>query len=305
MKPGNYCTHAINDLSATLNSHIMNGTLSKESRAFVADVIKYLQQSIKFVLPENGKFYDMIETKSLVSGAASFGNTTGRFAVLQDHEAESWAPPYKLTAYEYTINMLSQELNPGELKSSKRILLTVDFEDSTFILLVIWFDSMRSWSPVFGCLQVHKPIVVEDGCIADGVMDVLLPSSEQGESEVVKAIVPEMAALIQAFIFMRCNNVYVKTLPTPIRLNKSRRKKGKPPLFEYKVLEVKESKGIIYESEPGSMKRTSPRIHLRRGHIRTFQNGDSTYVSPCVVGNKKQGMIHKDYAAQSSVTLAH
>lgn len=41
----------------------------------------------------------------------------------------------------------------------------------------------------------------------------------------------------------------------------------------------------------------SPRVHLRRGHPREYRPGLWTWVQPCAVGAKENGMIHKDYRA--------
>jgi len=40
----------------------------------------------------------------------------------------------------------------------------------------------------------------------------------------------------------------------------------------------------------------SPALHLRRGHARQYSPGLYTWVQPCIVGNKKDGLVHKDYA---------
>lgn len=40
----------------------------------------------------------------------------------------------------------------------------------------------------------------------------------------------------------------------------------------------------------------SPRLHLRRGHIRQYKPGHYTWVSPCAVGNPDSGAIDKDYS---------
>lgn len=44
----------------------------------------------------------------------------------------------------------------------------------------------------------------------------------------------------------------------------------------------------------------SPRLHLRRGHARQYAEGKYCWVQPHVVGNKKLGMVHKDYRAITS-----
>lgn len=39
----------------------------------------------------------------------------------------------------------------------------------------------------------------------------------------------------------------------------------------------------------------SPRLHIRRGHIRRYQTGKTTWVKQCMVGTPELGVIEKDY----------
>lgn len=93
---------------------------------------------------------------------------------------------------------------------------------------------------------------------------------------------------------MNCKNVSTVKNNPPVNLNKKREKKGKLPLFSYYTLELngRNEKGKL---QGGT--HSSPRVHLRRGHPREYRPGKWTWVQPCVVGNKKMGIIHKDYKA--------
>lgn len=82
-------------------------------------------------------------------------------------------------------------------------------------------------------------------------------------------------------------------------MNMKREKKGKQPIFSYKVLVV----------DPGNTKsvrgggkgtHASPRVHLRRGHIRRLPKGN-IWVNAAVVGDKSKGMVVKDYAVRQTV----
>ena len=91
---------------------------------------------------------------------------------------------------------------------------------------------------------------------------------------------------------MRCSNVAQAENKPSAALQSSRAKKGKPPLFSYWTLTLKNER-----SEDSSLGGTHapPRLHLRRGHPRQYAAGKWTWVQPCVVGNKDLGMVHKDY----------
>jgi len=97
---------------------------------------------------------------------------------------------------------------------------------------------------------------------------------------------------------MACSNITLID-NAPSRLKQSRVKKGKTPLFTYKTLHIKTS--YTKGKNKGEGKHASPRVHLRRGHIRTLNSGLTTWVQSCVVGDKSKGMVHKDYAVCSDV----
>jgi hypothetical protein len=98
---------------------------------------------------------------------------------------------------------------------------------------------------------------------------------------------------------LNCPNVSRVEHKPDAKLQKARAKKGKKPLFSYWTLHLKtkSASGV----ELGGT-HASPRVHLRRGHPRQYQPGKWTWVQPCMVGNPKMGMVHKDYDGSA---LAH
>lgn len=96
---------------------------------------------------------------------------------------------------------------------------------------------------------------------------------------------------------LACSNIIYIDNPAPVKLNKKRTKKGKQPLFSYKTLHIKISENAVNKNHQGGT-HASPRVHLRRGHVRTLDNGKSVWVQPCMVGSKEFGMVHKDYKVE-------
>jgi hypothetical protein len=86
----------------------------------------------------------------------------------------------------------------------------------------------------------------------------------------------------------------IRTLPAPEKLNKQRAKKGRPPIFEYRIVEIPAWAKAKAEGLGGT--HASPRLHWRRGHVRHFRTGCTTLIRPCLVGVAENGFIHKDYA---------
>lgn len=90
---------------------------------------------------------------------------------------------------------------------------------------------------------------------------------------------------------LNCVNVKAQKTEAPAALNKKRAKAGKVPLYEYWTLVLRPS-----AAERNALGGTheSPRVHLRRGHIKHRQTGDFWW-QPCAVGNRKRGIVMKDY----------
>ena len=95
----------------------------------------------------------------------------------------------------------------------------------------------------------------------------------------------------RALLAMECTNVeMVENKPSNARklINK-----GNLPLFSTWTLHIKQQPNQSKMNNGGTHQ--SPRVHLRRGHRRQYSAGKYTWVNPCMVGNKKLGMINKDY----------
>lgn len=101
-----------------------------------------------------------------------------------------------------------------------------------------------------------------------------------------------VSAAMEFIKIMNCSNV-IEVNNHPSRLKKARAAKQGKQLFSWKTLHIKSSTKRYKNSAGGT--HSSPRVHLRRGHIRTLASGKTTWVKRCVVGDKSQGMIGKDY----------
>lgn len=108
--------------------------------------------------------------------------------------------------------------------------------------------------------------------------------SMQFASWAVRVVLSLLAAL-------SCKNVKECEIAPDARLQQKRLRNGKAPLYTYKTLVIGE-KGQVARIG-GS--HSSPRVHLRRGHIRRLPD-KNVWVNACVVGDKSKGIVHKDYA---------
>jgi len=316
MQPGHFCTHAIDDLELQLSSNVFSESDSK----IVLWVIYLLKNAIKFSLPENGLFYDRIihnqpeQSKlhhEVFDRYLQESNLDPDYETVEitDYELESWAFPYQCCAFEYFKIGKNEDEDNKNFGRSKTILICIEADDDDKRKLII---PLEKNGPNYPFLLFPFQIEVTDGPPTG--FDEMAPKIRTIFPDYFKRFFPDLLTdkgrvisktmicnsytltLMQTFSFLRCKNVYIKDIPAPKHLNKARSKKRKTPLYAYKVLEVKNEDQIVNISDSTGRKHKSPRIHLRRGHIRTFQNGTSTYVSPCVVGSRTRGIIHKDYA---------
>ena len=317
MKPGHYCTHAIDDLKYLVSTNYYSGIDVPN----VLAIVEWLKTSIKFALPEEGLFYEKVrfeenEDSKVLHGKfdealkesgldPAYSNIT-----ITDYELESWAVPYDTCAFEYVRHGRRESRSFGPNESEKIILLCIErvIDERKTKLIVILMK------PEYHLPWLVYPLQID---ITDGVpkgysemtskLSVLLRNDFKNnfghlmysKGDIISKTMMCNAfiiVLIQTFTFMRCNNVYINDIPAPKRLNIARQKKGKTPLFQYKILEIKETTKTVFRT--GERKHKSPRIHLRRGHIRTYKTGISTYVKPCVVGSKEMGMVHKSYSME-------
>ncbi|MCC5611010.1 hypothetical protein LC612_30735 [Nostoc sp. CHAB 5834] len=107
----------------------------------------------------------------------------------------------------------------------------------------------------------------------------------------------ETATAIGFCLTVNTSNVGRKALDVPEKLNKKRLNNGKPPFFETWVLDLNrptKGKPVAAQSEAGDIGRLSPRLHLRRGHIRRL-DGKTVYVRAATVGSATAGVVDKVY----------
>jgi len=98
--------------------------------------------------------------------------------------------------------------------------------------------------------------------------------------------------LFKGLTALNCSNVvYIDNKPDEA-LNKKRQKNGKVPLFTYKTLHIDNETKIVKPHQGGT--HASPRLHLRRGHVRHYAT-HSVWIEDMLVGDPSKGFVAKDY----------
>lgn len=224
--------------------------------------------------------------------------------------------PFDRCIFEYPIAAdYYTDRNPKYDQPDATVLLVEKTEDS-LTLFPIWHikdkqTNTSSWTPcMFGLLldrdsyievldndeatvRVLNPKVLTASEEMNAIYDSLSTETKQ---QAVLELVDELRVVAHFAMLCGCDNVNAKKIYTPseesARVAKLR---GKPKPYDYWVLDVymnddHESSG---SGEGGS--HSSPRFHVRRGHIRRYQTGKTTWVRQCVVGTPELGIIQKDY----------
>jgi hypothetical protein len=99
-------------------------------------------------------------------------------------------------------------------------------------------------------------------------------------------------AIVEFCVTVNCENVAQERIDPTNVLNQKRLSKGKTPFFSYRHLRIPSPK---FAGDAHGGTHATPRLHLRRGHLRRLSNGKVTWVRHAMVGSAELGVAAKDY----------
>jgi len=108
-----------------------------------------------------------------------------------------------------------------------------------------------------------------------------------------------MVSHLYAEYMRRAMDMHEKTRvykPIASPSNSKRIRKGKQPLFEWKVIDVT-AKPEDHDIVATGNGRNSPRQHKRRGHFRQYRDGRRSWIPEALVGKIEFGYIYHSYTA--------
>lgn len=255
----NYCAELIDSLT---HKHHVNSTVYCDE----------INQAIKFRLPDNGR---ICEVKA------------------QDNWETTFQPYIPILKLPFDTLCLELKLQFESPKNSE------DCETIPAVILCKQLDEGIGFYPFLGphtngnsawICYTEKPCLLRGQWGENPSLQV--GPKEQGQSEFISII---MKVILNFLAALNCSNAEsVDDILPPEKLNKSRIKKGKTPFFSYKVLTINSQKDNAPFNSNSKGSHSSPRIHLRRGHIRKLES-KTVWVNACVVGDKKKGAVNKDY----------
>ncbi len=303
----NFISSAIDDIVSNAKlCEIINENKSASMYTIIANLLR--EDAIKFALPDGGRLFESNQPFSV-------------------NDADLLHLPYPVIALEYSMSDAhSITIDQEELGclAPKRICLAIDNPEVEGISVIpIWYDeNEQRWNTSFSCVfipkkQDHdpkslrypadvqgkrsdlrveiKPLIGEawDRCVKD-------KGQEGAERIGWLDAKDEVNNLLSFLLALSCKNVSTRNnedVKTIDRVNAKRISKGKKPIFSYKILEISIPNEISKKNDTDAEKnaRRSPRIHLRRGHIRRLVDGKRIWVNASVVGKKDKGIVHKDY----------
>jgi len=273
-----YTNQAYDLITKVLKSHKKNGRNKNTGKAvsLLINQLPFIHQSIResttFRLPDNG----------LLFSEYNESNKKRLNSFVKDIRL-----PYPICALEFELTKPSKEIKDTPLlktEAYKYCIMLIENED--YISIYDLIDDGASEGMCFvsaDALRLDKKTFdFYDNEHAYGVGCDLFNRE--------KVIIDFICAL-------SCTNVEINDSdikPSAVK-QQMRKQKGNIPLFTHKILSLnsKPMAGQRTESKGGT--HSSPSYHLRRGHIRRLPN-KNVWVNACVVGEKQNGEIIKDYS---------
>jgi hypothetical protein len=184
----------------------------------------------------------------------------------------------------------------GLTSPAATIILAAERAEGLYVNVVFGVSgSWLSW-PVGVLFDDHTTIDMLDGIAT--VRDITLTTAGDGcvdDDSHLNELQPALVAMAHFALLCNCENVNaVRTFTPSAALVKRANERGNRPPDEYYILDC----FLGEHQERGECARgshSSPRFHVRRGHIRRLPDGRRTWVKQCTVGDASLGRIDKDY----------
>jgi hypothetical protein len=277
------------------------------SDEFCDDLTRYMKTT-----PQGAAFFGRLR-KRLHSHAVHFKLPEDGYVLPDSGDSviistDVLKPPFPTTVIEYAT--ADSELKPGEFRSSKRLILTVDEGDSVVLYPAFINDDSGKWVPplVHWRFYYGKEIVLSrseakvitddilavgeawDGAVSSRTsLDHFIPNELRNLNQELSVYMDFCKALAEY------DTEFTDHRPDA-ELARQRRIRGKKPLYTYKVITITGKRRVSEVSKGGT--HASPVAHLRRGHWRTYKSGRKSWVRAAMI-NGTDGIVVKDYKVES------
>lgn len=298
--------HGLGWLSAQLHDLDLDDEIYNLN--FVTDSIK---ESVKFAIPDGGRVFDD-NLKGLLNTRIEL--------------------PFPKVCVEYYLplktNRIEQKLGFGHSleRSSKAVILGIDgdlfksklnnpesdtsiFDDSIVLFPIRFYDKTNYYYEHSVNWQVCDVgiVIKKDGFIGSNnffgsftifpkYFEILTKKQGINPEDIIKTSTQCAHDFFEFIEALSCKNVSQTIFQKTPNQNvaNSRAKSGKLPIYETKILTINTDYQSSGKQRSSTGTHSSPRQHLRRGHIRRLESGN-IWVNSCVVGDPNKGKISKTY----------
>lgn len=331
----NYCAHAIEDLREL--EVIFRRTYPKTAQVY-RRLIDMLQHSVKFILPNCCNLIDPNEFKQAHLDLTRLPFPCVAFeAPWEKEDGIDQVGEFQQSPATKRIALCWEASPEYEVIPGMNSILNRFPEGGVFVVPIYWGAEQRRWVVALGGMflpyentvrnvnidetlpasRIAFAAAIEAGLAKPNAKQVsaepfyLLPefyeqslaayggSREKVYAQIILDSRDEAMMLIQACSVINCANVTTVDVSPSTALNKKRQEKGKQPFFTYKVLQLSDERRDVGRGSGGGS-HTSPRMHLRRGHLRRLES-KVVWVRPAMINSgSKAGVVLKDYSVQST-----
>lgn len=268
----NFCSRVIDDFSKMKwIDHIVESEVN--------GIIKNIQSSVHFLLPDGGKIFD------------------DDFKGLQDKELRLPFPKITLEFQDdRDFVIYAQEFHKDQIKNT---WLLSENDSDIWIFALIMFKNIETnrWQLFDQSFAIpskwDKSFNDEEFNFVTGALFDHL--NLEIDKKTLQTFGYHLRALMEFLEALSCKNVTHQSVNIVSKaMNDKRIRKGKLPLYEVKELVINTTDKQGNLTSVGTNSYTPKRQHLRRGHIRRLEKGN-IWVNSCIVGSAELGVINKTY----------
>ena len=327
----NYCTHAIDDLTELAEAA---QTQMPRTASVLRKVMGMLERSTKFLMPNCGEFIDPHDLRQAHLDLPRIPYPVVAFEAPWIKESSiEYLGEFKQTDSTKRIALCWElsddfEFLPGINGIGERFP-----QGGVFVLPIYWTPRSNRWHVAMGgsfvpyenqlTILTDKPNLPKSSVDAQAAVlsaGWAKPSSgqimlepflalpeffdeavehygdrEKAFTQIILDSRDEVQMYVQACAVINCQNVGRVEVPPSASLNKKRQASGKRPFFTYHVLQLNDRTSVHASSALGGV-HSSPRMHLRRGHIRRLPNKTVWVRHTMVNAGTSEGVVAKDYS---------
>jgi len=261
---------------------------AKHNQPIYQRMLEALRHAPKFFLPDDGKALPVED---------------GTYLAYSDMLPDNWRLPFPAIVLEFQNTGDNREMFGNALVAYCPKRICVAWEEANGFACawsISWWKDRNIWLPsLCGTTWLRNPTRLRYLGDVSLINQYIQAAARAGMPDPEKALYAENASDCLSVPILcaalACKNVSTQFVPPPERLNRRRIARGKIPFDGYHVL-VLSSKAKADDAALGT--HSSPREHLRRGHIRRLDSGN-IWINATVVNPGVGARVSKDYRVRA------